>query len=180
MKRTFLTLFVSLFGVATFAQAPASKDDANPFSQTLRTSWNNIKRNVSESAAKMPEADYSFRPTKEVRSFGELVGHLANDNYLICAETTGEKNPNSVDFEKKTTKANLVKALSDSVAYCDALYNTMTDAKAIETTMAFGRQARRAEGLTLNVTHNSEHYGNMVTYLRLRGLVPPSTARTQR
>ena len=126
----------------------------------------------------MPEADYGFKPTAKVRSFGELVGHLANEHYVICSAVKGEKDPNTQDFEKVTGKAGLVKALNDSIAYCDAVYAGMTDAQATGMVKMFGEDSSRAAGLNSNVTHDSEHYGNIVTYLRMKNLVPPSSART--
>ena len=138
----------------------------------------------------MPEANYSFKPTPEVRSFGEILGHVANAQFSYCSRIKGEKNPNEGnDFEKKTAKADLVKAINDSNAYCSAVYDTMTDAQALEPVAAPpapapapGAQAKPAPPPAMklrfllgNVTHDQEHYGNLVTYLRLKGLVPPSS-----
>ena len=87
----------------------------------MRNSWNSVKRFVAASAEKMPAEQYAFKPTPEVRSFGELIGHLANEHYLLCSPLKGEANPMAkVDFEKTTGKAELVKAINDSNAYCDA------------------------------------------------------------
>ena len=95
------------------AQTPAA---ASPgYTGTLRNSWNSVKRYVASSAEKMPDASYGFKPTPEVRSFGELIGHLANEHYLLCSPLKGEKNPKAdVDFEKKTTKTELVQAINES------------------------------------------------------------------
>ncbi|MCA1586844.1 MAG: DinB family protein [Acidobacteria bacterium] len=127
----------------------------------------------------MPEGDYAFKPTPQVRSFGQLVGHLINDHYLMCSAAKGEKSPSAADFEKVTAEAELVKALGDSIAYCDAVCSSMTDASALQPVEAFGQKVTRFGILQLNVTHDSEHYGNMVTYMRLKGLVPPSSASSQ-
>jgi uncharacterized damage-inducible protein DinB len=127
----------------------------------------------------MPEANYSFRPTADVRTFGELIGHLANEHYMICSGVKGEKNPQeSVDYEKKTAKADLVKALQESNAYCDAVYGSLTDTPKL-TQPATGRRDTPFGSLLMNVTHDSEHYGNIITYLRLKGLVPPSSQPTR-
>ena len=94
----------------------------------MRNSWNRVKRYVAASAEKMPAEQYGFKPTPDVRSFGELVGHLANEHYLLCAPLKGEANPMAkVDFEKTTAKADLVKAINDSNAYCDAAYTAAKD-----------------------------------------------------
>lgn len=148
-----------------------------PWSTTAKSGWGGLKKNLAGSAALMPEADYGFKPAPTVRTFGQLIGHLANDHYLICSAAKGEKNPQAAtDFEKTTGKAALVKALQDSIAYCDGVYDTMTDAKGAESIDMFGRKYPRLAALTINVAHSSEHYGNLVTYLRVKGLVPPSSA----
>jgi len=127
-----------------------------------------------KSAEMMPEANYSFKPTPEVRSWGQLVGHVANANYMICATAKGEKNPATQDFEKVTEKAALVQALKDALAYCDPVYK-MTDTQLTAPAEMFGIKMSQLGFAFLNVTHDNEHYGNMVTYLRLKGLVPPSS-----
>jgi uncharacterized damage-inducible protein DinB len=169
---TIATIALLVSGAAVLAQSPA-----NPFTAIVADSWNSIKKNVAGSAAQMPEKDYAFKPTPQVRSFGQIVGHLANEHYLICSAAKGEKNPNATDYEKTaTSKADLVKALTESIAYCDGAFASMTDAKANEMTDLFGSKHKRLAVLQLNVTHDSEHYGNFVTYLRLKGQVPPSSA----
>jgi uncharacterized damage-inducible protein DinB len=143
----------------------------------------NIRRNLAEAAAAMPAADYSFKPTPDVRSFGELVGHVASANFFFCSQATGEKSPATANYEKVGDTAVLVKALNDSLAYCDAVYASTTDAnfsQAIKTPAPGGaRDATRGGVLVFNTAHNNEHYGNIVVYLRLKGYVPPSTARVQ-
>jgi uncharacterized damage-inducible protein DinB len=136
-----------------------------------------IKGNLMKAAEQMPEADYAFKPTPEVRSFGQVLGHAADANYMMCSAVRGEKAP-VADVEKtKTTKTDLVKALGDSFAYCDKAYADMTEAKALELMTFFGRQQPRVAVLAFNNSHNYEHYGNIVVYLRLKGLVPPSSQR---
>jgi uncharacterized damage-inducible protein DinB len=144
----------------------------------------NIRRNLAEAAAAMPAADYAFKPTPDVRSFGELVGHVANGNFFFCSQAIGEKSPAASNYEKAADKAVLVKALNDSLAYCDGAYASTTDAnfnQAIKTPVPGGgaRDATRGGVLVFNTAHNNEHYGNIVVYLRLKGYVPPSTGRVQ-
>jgi uncharacterized damage-inducible protein DinB len=141
---------------------------------TLNPLYQQGKMYVVRSAEQMPEANYSFKPSPTVRSFGEIVGHLANENFLMCATAKGEKRSMVQDFEKNTEKAALVKALKDSMAYCDPLY-AMPDKDFAGDTELFGMKMTRLGVLALNVTHNFEHYGNFVTYLRIKGLVPPSS-----
>jgi uncharacterized damage-inducible protein DinB len=142
-----------------------------------------IRRNLAEAAEAMPAADYAFKPTPQVRSFGELIGHVANANFFFCSQAKGEKSPATENYEKATTKAALVKGLGDSLAYCDGAYAATTDATFNQlVTLAGptpGKQTARGSVLIFNTTHNNEHYGNIVVYLRLKGQVPPSTARTQ-
>lgn len=172
MLRTIAALsWCVLLGVPVAAQSPT-----NPFTAMVTTSWQGLKKNLTASASLVPEAEYSFKPTPQVRSFGQIIGHLANDHYLMCSAAKGEKNPSAVDHERTATKAELIKALAASVAYCDAVYAAMTDAAALQPIEAFGQKFTRLGMLELNVTHGSEHYGNLVTYMRLKGHVPPSSA----
>ena len=135
-----------------------------------------VKDNVIKSAELMPPANYPFKPTPKVRSYGQLIGHIANANYMLCATAKGEKNPNVQDFEKNTKKADLVKAVKDAFAYCDGLYK-MADADLSATAEMFGMKMSRLSWTLMNVTHNNLHYGNLITYLRLKGLTPPSSMK---
>jgi uncharacterized damage-inducible protein DinB len=156
-----------------WAQAPV----ANPFTAIVRTSWDGIKKNVAASAAALPEADYGFKPVPTVRTFGQILGHLINEHYLMCSGVKGEKNPHeATDYEKTTSKAELTSALAASIAYCDAVYAAMTDSAAFGTLELFGEKYSKLGVLQLNATHDGEHYGNLVTYLRIKGIVPPSSA----
>jgi uncharacterized damage-inducible protein DinB len=150
---------------------------------TVKTMQSTIRRNIAEAAASMPAEEYAFKPTPDVRSFAELVGHLANGNFLYCSQAKGERFPGRANYEKLTNKADLVKGLDESLAYCDAVYAATTDANfndVVKSTMPGGSpDVARGAVLIFNTTHNNEHYGNIVTYMRLKGHVPPSTERTQ-
>jgi len=154
---------------AQTGQQPPSKD---PLSTWLRNAYNGGKNNITRAANKMPEEFYTLRPGAqiEVRTYGQIVGHLANFNYLWC-------------FEKLTSKADLVKALNDAFSYCDRVYSSLTDSSGmemIEVTNDAGRKVHllRISRLIQNHVHNNEHYGNMVTYLRMKSIVPPSSEPT--
>ena len=127
----------------------------------------------------MPEANYAFKPVDTVRSFGAVVAHVAGANYVFCSAAVGEKPPHAEDeYEKSaTTKAAITKALRESVAYCDKAYASLTDQKAAEMIqMPFGMSSSsRASALMGNTGHVQEHYGNLVTYFRIKGMVPPSS-----
>ena len=141
-----------------------------------------IRQNLAEAAQSMPAEEYSFKATPQVRSFAELIGHVVNANFFFCSQAKGERPPSTENYEKATDKAVLVKALNDSLAYCDDTYATTTDANfnsLIKMAGPNAGQAGRGAVLIFNTTHNNEHYGNFVVYMRLKGHVPPSTARAQ-
>jgi uncharacterized damage-inducible protein DinB len=141
----------------------------------VKMTYQQVKGYILKSADKMPEEHYSFKPAPEVRSFGQLLGHIADAQYLFCASATGAK-PEPRGIEKaKTAKADLTAALKEAFAYCDEAYNQMTDANAGESIKLFGRDRSRAGALAFNNAHDYEHYGNLVTYMRMKGLVPPSS-----
>ena len=165
---------------ASPAQAAAPAGPTDPLSRVLFNSYNTAKLNMMQSAERLSDADYAFQPTKEVMTFAQMLGHVANSQFSYCAAAKGEPNPNKDDFQKNaTTKAAIQKALADVFAYCDTVYGTMSDARAMELITSGTSQAPRAGRLIGNLTHVNEHYGNLVTYMRLKGLVPPSTERAQ-
>jgi uncharacterized damage-inducible protein DinB len=155
-------------------QAPATPP-ANPITQSEKGIYSFISNAVIGAAQKMPEENYGFKPTLEVRSFGQLVGHVADASYMFCSQAAGEANPKK-DIEKtKTSKADLVAAVKDAVAYCNNAFDGMTDAKGSEMVKLFNFNLARLTLLSLNTAHTDEHYGNMVTYMRLKGIVPPTS-----
>jgi uncharacterized damage-inducible protein DinB len=136
-----------------------------------------VKNNIVGSAEKMPEANYSFKPAPEVRSYGQLLGHIADAQYLFCSAVLGKPNPASGIEKSKTSKADLVKALNEAFAYCDTAYDSLTDVEAGAVVKFFGAEQAKTTVLSFNTAHNNEHYGNIVTCLRMKGLVPPSSER---
>jgi uncharacterized damage-inducible protein DinB len=156
-------------------EAPAAS--SNPISASEKGFYTVVSGQVIAAAEKMPEQNYSFKPTPEVRSFGQLVGHVADAQYYFCATATGEPSPMK-DIEKsKTSKADLVAALKDAVAYCNKAYAGMTDAQGSQTVKFMGYDTAKLTVLSVNTAHTDEHYGNMVTYLRIKGIVPPSSEK---
>jgi uncharacterized damage-inducible protein DinB len=147
----------------------------NPLSDDVRRAYADVRNNIRRSAEKMPAENYDFRPAPRVRTFGQLIGHVAQEQYLFfCGPVKGEQK--AADIEKtKTTKAELVAALKDSFAYCDSAYNDITDASAQQIVNTGGNRSMKLRLLWMNVVHDQSHYGNMVTYLRIKGIVPPST-----
>ena len=137
--------------------------------------WRDVTSNIQRAAEQMTEADYAFRPVATVRTFGQLVGHVAGAQKLFCAAALGEAGGNEDDIEKSaTTKAALVAALKTTTAYCERAY-AQTDAAAAASATVFGDKTTRLGVLASNAAHNAEHYGNIVTYMRIKGLVPPSS-----
>jgi uncharacterized damage-inducible protein DinB len=173
MKRYSISLLFLLAGPALAqSAAPAS---ANAGVAANRAVWRQLATYLQQSAEQMPEASYSFRPTPDVRSFGQLIGHLAGTQTLFCSAALGLPGTSEDQIEKsKTSKADLVAALRASTEFCERAY-TQTDASASEKTALFGSDQSRMFALTMNAAHDGEHYGNIVTYLRIKGMVPPSS-----
>ena len=175
----FLCLLTPPIGAQTGQQAAPGGNVSN----WLRNAYTNTRNNLLKSAESFPDELYDMRPgpQKEVRTYGQIIGHVANFNYRWCSQAKGEKNPvEGNDLEKISTKAGLVKALHDAFSYCDAVYASMTDASGaeiIQVTQESGRQAQvpRMGLLIQNHAHNNEHYGNLVTYMRIKSIVPPSS-----
>lgn len=158
------------------AQEPAAAPPANPISTSEKGFYTLISGEVVAAAEKVPEQDYSFKPTPEVRSFGQLVGHVADAQYGFCSSVTGQPNPMKGIEKTKTAKADLVAALKEAVAYCMEAYSGMTDAQGAQTMKFMNFTLAKLTVLSINTGHTYEHYGNMVTYMRLKGIVPPSSA----
>jgi hypothetical protein len=159
----------------------AQRGPAQPITDAIRSSWDGAKKNIRDSADAVPEAILSFSPVPgTVRTFGQIIGHVAGANYVFCAAAKGEKSPHEENaFESLATKAALLKAWDESIAYCDAVYKAATDrsaAESIEMPFGMGKAARTA-ALISNTGHLNEHYGNLVTYMRLKGIVPPTSRR---
>ncbi|HEX2207733.1 MAG TPA: DinB family protein [Longimicrobium sp.] len=171
MKRILIAL-LTLCAVPAAAQAP----DAPPNTAlgSVRPLYAQVRAYVLAAAEQMPEADYAFKPTPEVRSFGQLVGHIANAENMICAMAMGEQSPSQQNWEQVTEKAALVQALRASGEVCERAY-AQSDEAALQSGSLFGRPMTHLGMLVLNVSHDFEHYGNMVTYMRLKGMVPPSS-----
>jgi len=164
-----VVLAIGIAGVGASRRAPA-----DPVSADVRTDYRTVRDYFIKAAEKMPEADYAFRPVPAVRSFGQQVAHVADDQYNLCAPARGETRK-AAYREIETTlssKADLVAALKAAFAYCDVAYDALTDVSGLEV-VAGGRT--RFGMLNWNMWHAWEHYGNVVVYLRMKGLVPPSS-----
>lgn len=154
--------------------APAEPD---PLNAAVQLGNGFLQRQLSIATSSMSEEDYAFRPTPDVRTFGQIIAHIAENNYFFCAVANGDSVPPVRDIEKTTAaKAEIERALTESDAYCAGVFASMTADKA-RGMVQFGRSRHPAMAvLMFKSFHNSLHYGNVITYMRLRGKVPPPSA----
>jgi uncharacterized damage-inducible protein DinB len=151
----------------------------NPLSTDTKNFYNGIKGTLTKAADEMSEADYSFKASPAEKTYGAMIGHIADVQLALCGNANGEQKMG--DAEKtKTTKADLVAALKASFDYCDGVYGSLTDADAATKVTMFGpNKATKLAVLNFNIAHDNEMYGQLVVYLRIKGLVPPSSQRRQ-
>jgi len=164
---------LSLSSTSVRVQAQAAPTDATIAS--VKSLYETIKGYVTKAAAQVPESKYGYQPNKDVRTMGQLFGHIANANGLFCNAASGLTMGIGGDAEKMTSKAEIQKALAASFAACDRAFQTVTAASAHEGVTVIGQQHTRLGALAFNNAHDFEHYGNIVTYMRINGMVPPSS-----
>jgi hypothetical protein len=179
MKRHALVMMgaIALFSAPLFAQAPAAapaQPSATPSTaDAIRQTYNTVKNNLLKAGDKMPDDAYDFKPSPEERSFGGWVAHVADAQTAGCSRVLGT--PKTPGAASKTTKSDLVAALKDSFDTCDAAYASLSDANANDTVQSFRGPTTRLAALAGNMAHDNECYGSMAVYLRLKGIVPPSS-----
>ena len=164
-----LILIAGLVGASTL------RAQGNPFSDDARQTYALIKDSVLKAADRMPAEDYSFRTTPQVRTYAEMIAHIAEAQFRMCAVVKGEAPTGSA--ASKTTKAELVPALKASFDYCDPVYETMTDSAGAAKVKWARWEMSRLGLLNWNISHDNEMYGILGAFLRLKGLVPPSSDR---
>ncbi len=174
MLSTLALILVPAAAVAQERHAAGEMEHGAAGVNSIKPLYEQFRDWLIASAEQVPEELYSFQPTPEVRTFGKLIGHVASASYLFCSGALGEENPSGENFEELTSKARLVEELKKGFAYCDGAYE-MAESKAMEETTFFGQQNTRLWVLNFNATHNAEHYGNIVTYMRINGMTPPSS-----
>ena len=173
MRWPIVLFLVTSAAWAQSGSAPATP--SNPLVASSKVFYTNAKQDILRSADKLPEDKYAFKPTDGVRTFGQLLAHVADGQYEFCGAAAGKRDNKNIEQTAKT-KADIETALKAAFAYCDAIYADMTDAKATEMIPAFGgAKLSRLSLLDFNVSHTMEHYGNLVTYMRIEGVVPPSS-----
>jgi len=181
-ESSYLMNELSLIALAVMlACGGALRGQNNPLTTAAKADYTNVRNNVMRSAEKMPEADYAFKPTPEVRSFGQQIAHIADDQYNICSGAKGEtRHASYTEIESTLSKkADLVPALKQAFEYCDGAFESMTDASGAEMAKRTKLGMPRLSILTFNTSHTWLHYGNIIVYLRLKGLVPPSSERNK-
>ena len=139
------------------------------------------ERAITATAELVPEDLYDFRPSEDVRTLGQILAHIAFGNYQICSVAAGQDNPNSENLEEtRTSKAAIQETLADAFAYCEGIYENMNDTTGAEMVPFLGGQDfARSAVLAFNSTHNYEHYGNLVTYMRINGITPPTSTPSE-
>jgi hypothetical protein len=168
LKRILSVAALPLAVSTAAAQSPAAE---------AKALWKSSIGYLNQAADELSESMYAYKPTPDVRSFGELFAHVAGSQKMYCAMALGEKVPGEGDIEKTAkTKAAIVAALKESNTYCERAYSLTDDALKPPVDI-FGTQHPRFYALLANAAHNGEHYGNIVTYMRMNKLVPPSSRR---
>jgi len=163
----------TLAATAAFTLCVAALQAQNPMSTEAKQAYTGVKNNLTKMAEKMPEEHYAFKPVPEIRTFGQLVAHVADAQLRNCSAAKGS--PMQGNAASKTSKADLVAALKASFEVCDSAFEGLTDASAAEMVTSPRGQRSRLGILTGNTTHSNEEYGYMAVYLRLKGIVPPSS-----
>ena len=174
MTRIGLVLAILLVS-AVLEPTETSAQAGNPLSAGAKAQFTGISSFVTRSADKIPESLFSFRATPEVRTIAQLFGHIADAYFGMCAAADGSKPPQEGLEKSATTKDALVKALADGVSYCQSVMERTTDQKGSESVPFYFGPTPRLSILYFVTTHTYEHYGNLVTYMRLNKIVPPSS-----
>ena len=175
------TLLFTIAASALSAQAPPRPRPPETYSMFLQAQYAGLERNIIGSAEKMPAEHFSFKPSPDVRTYAQQLGHIIDTQYFFCNAVKGGPNPgDGKDFEKITERAAMVEAVKEAFAYCDDAFSSLTNETAMQM-ITIGvapnqRQTARANQLTMVIVHGTEHYGNLVTYMRLKGIVPPSSS----
>jgi uncharacterized damage-inducible protein DinB len=165
-----VSLLASLANAQISPDFPKPPTAPNPLTKTISIFRSNMQDKIWKSAGTMPESKFSYRPTKDVRSFAEIVTHVADISYYLCSNAKGEAPP--APATDKTSKAEIMAYLKGAFGYCDAAYAGFTDEHLNDPANFWGNKTNMMFILTQLANHDALHYGNLVTYLRLNGLAP--------
>ncbi|HEY4086730.1 MAG TPA: DinB family protein [Bryobacteraceae bacterium] len=170
-------LWISLIGAALALPLGAQPAAGMTLTAMLKQPYDLIKSNLMRAAEAMPEENYLFRPVPAEMSYGQWVAHIADSMTRYCGAAMSKAETG--EAASKTSKADLVAALKASFGRCDTAFGELTDANALEMVGPAGtpEKVARAGMLAYVNTHNNEGYGSMAVYLRLKGIVPPSSQR---
>jgi len=168
---------MKLYTAAILFAAVASAQDApvNPLVTVSKGIYASAKNDILRSAEKVPEDMWSFQPVKDVRTFTQLFAHVADGQYEFCGVVAEGKAVDKGIEKTLKTKAEIIAALKDAFNYCDGAYAKMNDAGAAAMVNLFGMKLTKLGAMDLNIAHTMEHYGNLVTYMRIKGIVPPTS-----
>jgi hypothetical protein len=181
LHASLLLPLVLLFPLTISGQIPAGQRIG--LAQYLQVSYAGLRRDLTEAAQKMPDTDYGYKPGSmpEVRTYGQVIAHVADGHFAICAAVKGIANPSQgKDVEHaSTTKADFIRALAESFAFCDDLFSTLTDANLTDFIKQGQGEVQRSAALLGLIAHDAEMYGISTVYLRSKNIVPPSTERSR-
>jgi uncharacterized damage-inducible protein DinB len=169
---------LTFLAIVLLAPAAVHAQSSNPLSANARVQFTALSGFVARSAEKIPESLYSYQPTPEVRTIRQLFGHIADAYFQMCSTADGADQPRGGIENGVTSKADLIAALSEGVSYCQRVMGAMTDQRGTEPVPYLFGPTPRLAMLFFVTTHTYEHYGNLVTYMRLNGIVPPSSETT--
>ena len=155
MRQLLPTMLLCLLALPAISQEKQPSD--NPLSAFTKRVYGFQKGILLRSAEKMPEEDYNVKPAETVRRYGQIIGHLADAQYLFCSKVLDEKNPEPKIEQTKTSKADLIAALKTAFAYCDKAYDGMTDVSGGQIVKLFGTDTPKLGILNFNNVHNMEH-----------------------
>lgn len=161
------------------ANAPAEVGKLEAMIEFNKVIFDGIKGILLRSAEKMPEEKFNFRPTDAVRTYGQILAHIADTQYYFGSLVLGEQNPAPQIEKTKTTKADIIAALQEAFAYFDKAFASLNEGNALETVKLFYGDNPKLGVLTVNSLHSIEHYGNLVTYMRIHNIVPPTSEQNQ-
>jgi uncharacterized damage-inducible protein DinB len=177
VKLTTLCLFsAAALCAQTLKTAPPAAAPKNPLVATSQALYAISKTTVTRSLDKIPDSLWDYRPVSTVRTVGQLFAHIADGQYEFCGSAKGEQIQKDVEGHAKT-REQVAAALKEAFSYCDSVYAGMTDQSAAGIAEFFGQKMAQLGIMDLNIAHNQEHYGNLVTYMRINGIVPPTSAK---
>ena len=167
---------ITIAAAAALLALPVSATAQNPIRDSLKGLFDITRTNIMATARDLSPELYAFRPTDEVRTTGQILAHVADAQYMFCSAAAGQSSPQSESIEQtRTEKQQIVSALEESFAYCEQVFANTPDARGGQSVTLMGMPSTAFGTLAFNSAHNYEHYGNLVTYMRLNGIVPPSS-----